>query len=40
MAYVDTRKLFEDAGFTMAAVTTSVAGGFPRVLMRLDLGSV
>jgi hypothetical protein len=40
MAYVGTRKLFEDAGFTKAADTTSVAGGFPRVLMRLDLGSV
>jgi hypothetical protein len=24
-------------GFTKAADTTSVAGGFPRVLMRLDL---
>jgi hypothetical protein len=32
-----TRKLFEDAGFTTAADTISVAGGFPRVLMRLDL---
>jgi GNAT superfamily N-acetyltransferase len=37
MAYVGTRKLFEDAGFTMAASTTSVSGGFPRVVMRLDL---
>jgi GNAT superfamily N-acetyltransferase len=37
MAYVGTRKLFEDAGFTKAADTTAVAGGFPRVLMRLDL---
>jgi GNAT superfamily N-acetyltransferase len=37
MAYVGTRKLFENAGFTKAADTTSVAGGFPRVLMRLDL---
>ena len=37
MAYVGTRKLFEDAGFTKAADTKSVAGGFPRVLMRLDL---
>ena len=35
MAYVGTRKLFEDSGFTKAADTTSVAGGFPRVLMRL-----
>ncbi len=37
MAYVGTRKLFEDAGFTKAADTRSVAGRFPRVLMRLDL---
>jgi GNAT superfamily N-acetyltransferase len=37
MAYVGTRKLFEHAGFTKAAGTTSVVGGFPRVLMRLDL---
>jgi GNAT superfamily N-acetyltransferase len=37
MAYVGTRKLFEDSGFTKAADTRSVAGGFPRVLMRLDL---
>ncbi len=37
MAYVGTRKLFEDAGFTKAADTTSVSGGFPRMVMRLDL---
>ena len=37
MAYVGTRKLFEDAGFSKAADTHSVAGGFPRVLMRLNL---
>jgi hypothetical protein len=37
MAYVGTRKLFEDAGFTKAAGTTSVSGRFPRVVMRLDL---
>jgi GNAT superfamily N-acetyltransferase len=37
MAYVGTRKLFEDAGFTKAADTRAVAGGFPRVVMRLDL---
>ncbi|UKA75029.1 GNAT family N-acetyltransferase [Arthrobacter sp. FW306-07-I] len=37
MAYVGTRKLFEDAGFTKAADTTSVLNGFPRVLMRLEL---
>ncbi|RKO23680.1 GNAT family N-acetyltransferase [Pseudarthrobacter phenanthrenivorans] len=35
MAYVGTRKLFEDAGFVKAADTTSVLNGFPRVLMRL-----
>ncbi len=37
MAYVGTRKLFEDAGFSKAADTTAISGGFPRVLMRLDL---
>jgi GNAT superfamily N-acetyltransferase len=37
MAYVGTRALFESAGFTKAADTDSVSGGFPRVLMRLDL---
>jgi GNAT superfamily N-acetyltransferase len=37
MAYVGTRKLFEDAGFTKAADTQSVLNGFPRVLMRRDL---
>ena len=37
MAYVGTRKLFEDSGFAKAADTTSVSGGFPRVVMRLDL---
>jgi GNAT superfamily N-acetyltransferase len=37
MAYVGTRKLFQDAGFTKAADTTAVSGGFPRVLMRLNL---
>ncbi len=35
MAYVGTRKLFEDAGFAKAADTDSVSGGFSRVLMRL-----
>jgi GNAT superfamily N-acetyltransferase len=38
MAYVGTRKLFEDSGFVKAADTRSVSGGFPRVLMRLGLG--
>jgi len=37
MAYVGTRALFEAAGFTLAATTDAVSGGFPRVLMRLDL---
>lgn len=37
MAYVGTRALFERAGFTKAADTTGVSGGFPRVVMRLDL---
>ena len=37
MAYVGTRKLFEDAGFTKACDTDASSGGFPRVLMRLDL---
>ena len=37
MAYVGTRRLFEQAGFEKAADTTSVLSGFPRVLMRLDL---
>ena len=37
MAYVGTRTLFERAGFTKAADTDAVSGGFPRVLMRLDL---
>lgn len=36
MAYVGTMALFEQAGFTKAADTTSVLNGFPRVLMRLD----
>ena len=37
MAYVGTRTLFERAGFTKAADTDSVSGGFPRVVMRMDL---
>ncbi len=37
MAYVGTRTLFERAGFTKAADTDSVSGGFPRVIMRADL---
>ncbi len=38
MAYVGTRRLFESAGFTKAADTRSVLDGFPRVVMRLELG--
>jgi GNAT superfamily N-acetyltransferase len=38
MAYVGTRAQFERAGFTKAAETDSVSGGFPRVLMRLGPG--
>lgn len=37
MAFVGTRAMFESAGFTKAADTDAVAGGFPRILMRLDL---
>ena len=37
MAYVGTRAGFERAGFSKAADTTGVSGGFPRVLMRRDL---
>jgi GNAT superfamily N-acetyltransferase len=39
MAYVGTRALFEAAGFSYAADTEAVSGGFPRVVMRLDLRS-
>jgi GNAT superfamily N-acetyltransferase len=34
MAYVGTRKLFEDAGFELAAATDATSAGFPRVVMR------
>ena len=37
MAYVGTRAIFERAGFSKASDTDSVSGGFPRVVMRLDL---
>lgn len=37
MAFVGTRKLFEDAGFHKASDTDSVLARLPRVLMRLDL---
>lgn len=38
MAYVGTRGLFDKAGFEVAAETTSVINGFPRLLMRKELG--
>src|SRR5690606_15357282 len=38
MAYVGTRALFEKAGFHKAADTTSTLDGFPRVVMRRELG--
>ena len=34
MAYVGTRKLFEDAGFELAGRTEATSAGFPRVVMR------
>ncbi|NNU26943.1 GNAT family N-acetyltransferase [Isoptericola sediminis] len=37
MAYVGTRTMFEQAGFTVAAATSSTLDGFPRVLMRQAL---
>lgn len=37
MAFVGFRGQFERAGFVKVADTDSVSGGFPRVLMRLDL---
>ena len=37
MAYVGLRAQFERAGFVLAASTTAVSGGFPRVVMRRDL---
>jgi GNAT superfamily N-acetyltransferase len=40
MAFVGTRSMFGRAGFAKAADTTSIVGGFPRILMRRDLRSV
>lgn len=37
MAYTGTKPLFERAGFAEVARTGSLLGGFPRVVMRLDL---
>ncbi|MEZ0447199.1 GNAT family N-acetyltransferase [Cellulomonas sp. ICMP 17802] len=38
--YVGTRRLFEAAGFTVAAPTTGHSGGRPRVVMRRELAGV
>ena len=38
MAFVGTRALFEKAGFEKVADTRSVTAGFPRVVMRRQLG--
>ncbi|MDR2931382.1 MAG: GNAT family N-acetyltransferase [Propionibacteriaceae bacterium] len=40
MSYVGTKTMFEQAGFHQAAQTDSVAGGFPRVIMRLGFAAV
>ena len=37
MAFVGFRDMFERAGFVKVVDTASVSGGFPRVVMRLDL---
>ena len=37
MAFVGTRAMFERAGFVKVADTTSIVGGFPRILMRRAL---
>ena len=37
MAFVGTRAMFQRAGFRKVADTASIAGGFPRIVMRLDL---
>lgn len=37
MAYVGTRKLFEDSGFTLAGTTEATSAGFPRVIMRKNV---
>jgi len=38
MAFVGFRSLFEEAGFVTVADTASVASGFPRIVMRRELG--
>ena len=38
MAYVGTRHVFERVGFTKAADTDAVSGGFARVVMRMSPG--
>jgi len=37
MAFVGTRLMFQRAGFRKASATDSIAGGFPRIVMRLSL---
>lgn len=37
MVYMSTRGLCESVGFVKVAVTDPVSGGFPRVVMSLDL---
>ncbi|GEE00695.1 GNAT family acetyltransferase [Gordonia spumicola] len=37
MAFVGSRAMFEKAGFSYAGATSSLSGGFPRVIMRHDL---
>lgn len=37
MAYVGSRSLFDAHGFRLASPTTSMLGGFPRVIMRKEL---
>ncbi|MEJ9076790.1 MULTISPECIES: GNAT family N-acetyltransferase [Gordonia] len=37
MAFVGSRTMFERAGFVYAGPTSSLSGGFPRVIMRYDL---
>ena len=40
MAYVGTRTLFEDAGFSWPPTTEATSAGFPRVVMRGSLTAV
>lgn len=38
MAFVGTRRMFEQAGFEVVGTTDAVAGGLPRLVMRRELG--